>query len=166
MLVLVWSVTRLSLLCVLSEETICMPLVSGHSQLQSLFHPLLSKIYVTNFASVHIYMILFTIRVRLLSVLDFQEQTMPCAVQEFCTRTILLTVLHWTIFPNCDSNVLLKLWKAKYTFCRWQWPHGLIHELPSLGSWAQIPVKTWMSLCVGKCLATDWSPVQGVLPTM
>jgi hypothetical protein len=54
-----------------------------------------------------------------------------------------------------------------------QWPRGLRHELSSvartLGSWVRIQLKAWMSvlcafiLCVGRGLATGWSPVQGVI---
>jgi hypothetical protein len=45
----------------------------------------------------------------------------------------------------------------------------------TLGSWLRIPLKAWMSLCVysvcvvlcvGSGLATGWSPVQEVLPTI
>jgi hypothetical protein len=42
----------------------------------------------------------------------------------------------------------------------------------TLGSWVRIPLKAWMSVCVysvfvlGSFLATGWSPVQGVLPTV
>jgi hypothetical protein len=65
---------------------------------------------------------------------------------------------------------------SQYSWSRW--PRGLRCELSSLartlGSWVRIPLKAWMSLCVycvcvvlcvGSCLATGWSPVQGVLPT-
>jgi hypothetical protein len=59
---------------------------------------------------------------------------------------------------------------------RSQWPRGLKHELSSLartlGSWVWIPLKGWIFyarlfcvcfvLCVGRGLATDWSPVQTV----
>jgi hypothetical protein len=44
----------LSLLAVLSDETTGLSLVSCHSQFHCLFHPFLSRVYVTNFASVHI----------------------------------------------------------------------------------------------------------------
>jgi hypothetical protein len=63
--------------------------------------------------------------------------------------------------------------------CRSQWQRGLRHELSSLarilGSWVRIPLKAWMSVCVysvfvlpciGSGLATGWSLVQGVLPTV
>jgi hypothetical protein len=62
---------------------------------------------------------------------------------------------------------------------RSQRPRGLRHEPSSsartLGSWVQIPLKAWMSACiysvfvlscVGSGLATGWSPVQRVLPTV
>jgi hypothetical protein len=47
--------------------------------------------------------------------------------------------------------------------------------LRALGSWVRILLKAWMSvvinsmfvlLCIGRDLATVWSPVQGVLPTL
>jgi hypothetical protein len=66
-----------------------------------------------------------------------------------------------------------------FTTSRPQWPSDLRHELSSLartlGSWVPIPLKAWMSvcvysvcvvLCVSSGLATGWSPVQGVLPTV
>jgi hypothetical protein len=63
---------------------------------------------------------------------------------------------------------------------RSQWPRRLRHEPSSpariLGWSVRIPLEAWMSpcafihvcivLCVGSGLATGWSPVQGVLPTV
>jgi hypothetical protein len=58
-----------------------------------------------------------------------------------------------------------------------QWPRCLEHKLSLLArtlvSWVRITLKAWMSVCVyyvfllfciGSGLATDWSPVQRVLP--
>jgi hypothetical protein len=63
--------------------------------------------------------------------------------------------------------------------CRSQWPRGLRHEMSlpawTLGSWVSIPLGAWMFVCfysvfvlscVGSGLATAWSLVQGVLPTV
>jgi hypothetical protein len=63
--------------------------------------------------------------------------------------------------------------------CRSQWPSGLRHEISSpaqtLGSWVWIPLEGWMFVyvysvfmlfCVGSGLATGWSPVQGIVPTV
>jgi hypothetical protein len=52
-LFLEWTVTVLPLLRVLSEEKMGVSLVSCHSQLHCILRSSLSKIYVTNFASVH-----------------------------------------------------------------------------------------------------------------
>jgi hypothetical protein len=67
------------------------------------------------------------------------------------------------------------------TICRRsQWPRDLRHEPSSpartLGLWVRIPFKgmdvyvclfcVCVVLCVGSGLATGWSPVQGVLPTV
>jgi hypothetical protein len=59
---------------------------------------------------------------------------------------------------------------------RSQWPRGLRREMSSpariLGSWVRIPFEAWMFVYVysvfvlGSGLATGWSPVQGVLPTV
>jgi hypothetical protein len=60
---------------------------------------------------------------------------------------------------------------------RSQWPRGLRHEMPSpaftLGSWVRIPLEAWMFAFilsvlsrVGSGLATGWSLVQGILPTV
>jgi hypothetical protein len=70
-------------------------------------------------------------------------------------------------------------WRGNETACRSQWPRGLRHELSSptrrLWSRVRIPLEPWMSvcvysvyvvLCVGSGLATCWSLVQGVLPTV
>jgi hypothetical protein len=69
-------------------------------------------------------------------------------------------------------------YKPRYS--RSQWPSGLRHELSSLvrtlGSWVQILLKAWMSVCVYSvfvlfCVyvaALRWAepPVQGILPTV
>jgi hypothetical protein len=62
---------------------------------------------------------------------------------------------------------------------RSQWPRRLRHELSSLartlGSWVQIPLEAWVSVCVYSlfvlsCIVsvhvTCWSPVQGLLLTV
>jgi hypothetical protein len=62
-------------------------------------------------------------------------------------------------------------------FCRSQWPRSLRHELSSsvrtLGSWVRMQLKAWVSAfilfvlsCVCSGLATGWSSVQGVIPTV
>jgi hypothetical protein len=82
------------------------------------------------------------------------------------------------MFPSegCRRKRLYLISRHYSIICRSQWPRGLRHELPSstrtLWSWVQTPLKTWMSVCVcfvfviGSGLATGWSPVQGVLPTV
>jgi hypothetical protein len=81
------------------------------------------------------------------------------------------------------DNMQLRVTIVTYCFmCRSQWPRGERHELSSLsrklGSWVRIPHKAWMFgvcmclfcvcvfLCLGKGLATSWSLVQGVLPSV
>jgi hypothetical protein len=64
---------------------------------------------------------------------------------------------------------------------RSQWPRGLRHELFSLArtlvSWVWIQLTVWMCvcvhsfciyvvLCVGRGLATGWSPIRGVIRTV
>jgi hypothetical protein len=48
-----------------------------------------------------------------------------------------------------------------------------VFALSNTGSWVRIPLEAWMSLgvfcvyvvlCIGRSLATGWSPVQGILP--
>jgi hypothetical protein len=73
------------------------------------------------------------------------------------------------------------LCSIQYTSSWSQWPRGIRHELPSpartLGSCVRIPLKAWMSvcafyfcvcvaLCVGSGLATGWSLIQGVIPSV
>jgi hypothetical protein len=58
----------LPLLGVLSGKKTGLSLVSCHSQLQCVLRSSLSKVCVTNFASVHIYVTLFTVYTRPLSV--------------------------------------------------------------------------------------------------
>jgi hypothetical protein len=69
-----------------------------------------------------------------------------------------------------------------YIYSQSQLPRGLKHERSSLartlGSWVRIPLRAWMFgmcmrlfyvcvvLCVGSSLATGWSLVQGVLPSV
>jgi hypothetical protein len=65
---------------------------------------------------------------------------------------------------------------SKLWISRLQWPRGLRHELFSLawtlGSWVRMPLKACIYVCdysvfvLGSGLVTDWSPVQGVLPTV
>jgi hypothetical protein len=67
---------------------------------------------------------------------------------------------------------------VKYELSRSQLSRGLRHEPSSpartQGSWVRIPLKAWISvhlfcvcvLCVGSGLATGWSPIQGILPTV
>jgi hypothetical protein len=77
----------------------------------------------------------------------------------------LLTYTEWFIY----TSIIGHGWS--------QWPSGLKHEMSSpawtLGSWVRIPLEAWMFVwvysvfvlsCVGRGLATGWSPVQGVLP--
>jgi hypothetical protein len=97
----------------------------------------------------------------------------PC---DFCSKVHI-----WAVCGDVLIKIMPKLkFILKYaTRNRSQWPHGLRHELSSLvrtlGSWVRIPLKAWMSVlcafilclccsCVGRGLATGWSPVQGVLP--
>jgi hypothetical protein len=63
----------------------------------------------------------------------------------------------------------------KYCRSRSQWSYELSLLARTLRSWVQIPFEAWKSVCVysvcfvlyvGSGLATGWSPVQGVLPTV
>jgi hypothetical protein len=74
------------------------------------------------------------------------------------------------------------LYICTYTSCRSRWPSGPRHVLSSFarkpGTRVRIPYKAWMFgvcmrlfcicvvLCLGSGLATGWSPVQGVLPSV
>jgi hypothetical protein len=75
--------------------------------------------------------------------------------------------------PPCSIS------NGKASKSRSQWPRGLRHEMSSsartLGSWVWIPLEACMFVCVypvfmlscvGSDLATGWSLVQGVLPTV
>jgi hypothetical protein len=88
-----------------------------------------------------------------------------------------ITKFHCAVNRNGRERGVFRY--AISAFCQSQWPSGLRHELSSfartLGSSVRIPLKEWMSmcvysvcvvLCVGSDLATGWSPVQGVLPTV
>jgi hypothetical protein len=80
---------------------------------------------------------------------------------------------YWTVNKDLHSYVYIGL--ADHSDRR-----GLRHEPSSpartLGSSVRIPLEAWLSLCVYSCvcvvlyvgsgLATGWSPVQGVLPTV
>jgi hypothetical protein len=78
-----------------------------------------------------------------------------------------------------SGNVYFHFVSYIWTSFRSQWPRCLRHEQSSstwtLGSWVRIALEAWISvyvysvcdvLCEGSGLATDWSPVQGVLPTV
>jgi hypothetical protein len=104
---------------------------------------------------------------------------LPSASQELSSKTETIE----------SSPSYIKIWAyvsyiycfihPYYALCRSQWPRGLRHEMTSpawtLGSWVRIPLETWMFVCVysvfvlscvGSSLATGWSLVQGVLPTV
>jgi hypothetical protein len=55
---------------------------------------------------------------------------------------------------------------------RWQWPRGLRHHLFSpagtLGLWARIPLKAWMSVCVySLCFSVcRYRPSDGLIPRL
>jgi hypothetical protein len=88
---------------------------------------------------------------------------------------------------NCNVIIIhisepLRHSEFQTTQRRSQQPSGLRHELSSLarrpGLWVRIPHKAWMFgvcmclfcvcvvLCLGRGLATSWSLVQGVLPSV
>jgi hypothetical protein len=82
-------------------------------------------------------------------------------------------------FPNKNSVVqTMKVLTTYHSYvrmsrCRSQWSRGLTHELSSLvrtlGSWVRISVEACVSMCIySVCvvLATGWSLVQEVLPTL
>jgi hypothetical protein len=76
--------------------------------------------------------------------------------------------------------LLMYIYVSIHSDCRSWWARGVRRGLSSLtrtmGSWVRIPLKAWMSvcvcfvffvvLCVGSGLATGWSLVQGVLPSL
>jgi hypothetical protein len=104
------------------------------------------------------------------------------------THEVVLTV----VMTNNDLRIgvrrsVLLLWPQVCVFTepwvidKYWWtdkpitvPRGLRHEPSSpaltLGSWARIPLKAWMSvlrafiLYIGRSLTTGWSPVQGGQP--
>jgi hypothetical protein len=69
---------------------------------------------------------------------------------------------------------LVEISYSYITISRSQWPRGLTYEIftpiKTLGSWFRISLEVCISVfvlsCLGSSLATDWSPVQGVLPTV
>jgi hypothetical protein len=83
----------------------------------------------------------------------------------------------WQVHLIALHCITLITFGEEYKY-QWMWPHGLRHEPSSLvrtlGSWVRNLLKAWMHvrlfcvcvLCVGSALATNSSPVQGVLPTM
>jgi hypothetical protein len=99
-------------------------------------------------------------------------------------KVMKLRVLHAykfeTFFSNwrtmCCSARRLLLHGQENNDSRLQWPSSLRHRLSSpprrLGSWVSIPPEALMSvcvyalLCVGRGLATGWSPLQGVVPAV
>jgi hypothetical protein len=70
---------------------------------------------------------------------------------------------------------ILKCWsgvvgRSQHPRC---WKHEMSSPAQTLGSWIRILVEAWMFAfilfalsCVGSGLATGWSPLQGVLPTV
>jgi hypothetical protein len=92
------------------------------------------------------------------------------------TRIFYYTTLHH-VEPR-KAIILQNFIRSSFQYTitctrRTQWPRGLKHEPSSpawtLGSWVGIPLEACLCafiLCVGRGLATGWSPVQGVLPTV
>jgi hypothetical protein len=91
-------------------------------------------------------------------------------------------IKYTTHLSSWEIWILREQFHGKVHYSRSQLPRGLRHELSSLaltlGLWVRIPLRAWMFgvfmrlfwvcavLCVRKGLATGWSPVQGVLPTV
>jgi hypothetical protein len=103
-------------------------------------------------------------------------------IWESCTceeRNLLThTLISFTHPLRVPALSVMPFW----SFCRSQWPSGLRYVMSSLarrpGSLVRIPYKAWMFgmyiclscacvvLCLGSGLATSWSLVQGVLPSV
>jgi hypothetical protein len=105
----------------------------------------------------------------------FQLHDFSFENQLACWRS--LAVLHYIKYQNFPLTVYFQ--PVGSNSCRSWWPRCLRHEPSSpartLRSWVRIPLKAWMlvcvyfvcvALCTGRGLASDWSPVQGVLPTV
>jgi hypothetical protein len=82
-----------------------------------------------------------------------------------------------TAFPFSEINqIVLKFCAAVKYLSRSEWPRDLRHESsshdPTLRSWVQIPLETWMSACVYSMfcvvlwLCDGLIPIQGVLLTV
>jgi hypothetical protein len=95
----------------------------------------------------------------------------------------LATQLHLTMLCYRQDNsshlvcTLYEMLEASRIYLEWyDYPRCRRHEPSSsartVWSWIRIPLEAWMSvlcaftLCVGSGLATGWSTVQGVLPTV
>jgi hypothetical protein len=91
--------------------------------------------------------------------------------------------LHYPLNVAANLSIWFHYFKWLWTFSRTRQPSGLKHVLSSLvsgsrGSWVLIPHKTWifvvcmhlfpayLDLCLGRGLATTWSLVQGILPSV
>jgi hypothetical protein len=89
---------------------------------------------------------------------------------------------HWVevlVGPRAGLDTVQKRQTSWWELSWSQWPGGLRHELSSstrtLESRVRIPLEEWMSvyvyaaftaLCLSRGLATSWSSVQGVLPSL
>jgi hypothetical protein len=97
------------------------------------------------------------------------------------TKQTIFKILGHNICSSCGNKFVKRYFRVQYyVISRSQWPRGLRHELSTAartpGSWVQnsTPVMDvcihlfclCAVLCVGRGLATGWSPVQGVLPTL
>jgi hypothetical protein len=111
----------------------------------------------------------------------------PPVLHTFLSPYFMLTISPKRVSTPCrkiqtDGLVTPKEWNFGLVYCsvcRSQWPRALRHEPSSpaqtLKSCVRIPLEAWMSVCVYSVfvlscvcsrLATGWSPVQGVLPTV
>jgi hypothetical protein len=82
-------------------------------------------------------------------------------------------------YLSFQTEITIKFFFCTCAGCQLHWPRGLRHEpfwtARTVGTWIRIPLEAWMSvcvysvyvvLCVGSGLATGWSLVQGLLPTV
>jgi hypothetical protein len=104
--------------------------------------------------------------------------TCRCKTKHFGVK--LYRTIHYLFSVKTTAHSVTKKWWCQNLWSRW--PRGLRHVLSSLtrklGSWAQIPHKAWIFgtcmclfcvcvfLCLSRGFATNWSLVQGVLPSV
>jgi hypothetical protein len=105
---------------------------------------------------------------------EYKSRALQFTSRHFMPSSRLILLME-SVKERKINKYQLHLMDIKEEVSRTRWPRGLRHEPSSLArslrSWVRIPLEEWISvyafmLCLCYSVATGWSPVQGVIPTV